>query len=109
MDSDTSGPRIGSQVGHALRDLLIPANSTNRKCNVIHIVWGLLLGAFGAAIAFDFRGFGIWMYDQISSFTPGGPPDPRFFTPDTVRILWGFLGVVGFCLAGINIANYVSR
>lgn len=67
---------------------------------------GALAGAvIGLAILFDFRNVAIRVYDLMARHTPGGEPDPRFFTHNTVRFIGGVLGLVGL---GVFVARLVN-
>lgn len=74
---------------------------------MIHVLWGTAIGLLGFLIAFDYRNFGLRVYDLMASFTPGGPPDPRF-SPDVFRAIWGILGFAGICFSGFHVYNLLS-
>lgn len=68
---------------------------------MIHLIWGLAVGAVGLSIAFDYRNIGLRAYDLLAARTPGGPPDPRF-SPDVFRVIWGIVGIAGVCVVGFQ-------
>ncbi|CAM5699874.1 putative protein OS=Streptomyces microflavus OX=1919 GN=Smic_45690 PE=4 SV=1 [Streptomyces microflavus] len=75
---------------------------------MLHVIWGFAIAVMGILVAADYRGLSIKVYDLISRVTPGGPPDPRF-TPNVVRFLWAILGVVGLCIGGIRLSEYLGH
>jgi hypothetical protein len=60
---------------------------------LFRMIWGLIVGPIGLALAFDYRNCAIRFFDFAAGWTPGGGISRA--TPTTVRIIGGVLGVVG--------------
>jgi hypothetical protein len=58
---------------------------------MFHFVWAVAVFVLGSLIAFDYRNLALRVYDVIGMVSPGGSPSPRF-TPDHLRIVWGYSG-----------------
>ncbi|GHB06416.1 hypothetical protein ACIQRS_31420 [Streptomyces termitum] len=67
----------------------------------IPLLLPLAFSACALLVAFDYRNFGLKVYDLMARRSPGGGLDPRF-TPDALRVLAGFLGVIFLVATGVQ-------
>ncbi|MFD6990404.1 hypothetical protein [Streptomyces sp. NPDC059943] len=65
----------------------------------IPLMLPIAVGIGGLAIALDCRNFGLWVYDLMARWSPGGGIDPSF-SPDVLRAIAGLLGTILLVAAG---------